>query len=137
MKLQWPSATAGTLVSWLLVALLPGAVPSSHATDDGGRRARLRVAEVDAGAESLGAAERACAAGEGVSAAECDWASHFWTSGLDDGVRALAVHDDGSGEALYAGGFFSSADGVTVGRIARWDGAAWPWHGKGYGPPRS
>ena len=37
-------------------------------------------------------------------------------------VYALAV--SGSGE-VYAGGTFTSAGGVTVSRIARWDGAAW------------
>jgi len=34
------------------------------------------------------------------------------------GIRALAVYDDGSGPALYAGGYF----GVGV---ARWDGDSW------------
>jgi trimeric autotransporter adhesin len=40
-------------------------------------------------------------------------------------VTALAVFDDGSGPALYAGGAFTAAGGVTVNGIARWDGAAW------------
>ena len=40
-------------------------------------------------------------------------------------VRALTVFDDGGGAALYAGGFFSTAGGVTVNGIARWDGSAW------------
>ncbi|MGP1345374.1 MAG: FG-GAP-like repeat-containing protein [Phycisphaerales bacterium] len=41
------------------------------------------------------------------------------------GVDALAVFDDGSGPALYAGGAFTTAGGVTVNRIARWDGSSW------------
>jgi uncharacterized repeat protein (TIGR01451 family) len=45
--------------------------------------------------------------------------------GVDDSVGALAVYDDGSGEALYAGGYFTTAGGVTVNRIAKWNGAAW------------
>ncbi|MBX3322950.1 MAG: hypothetical protein KF757_08165 [Phycisphaeraceae bacterium] len=46
-------------------------------------------------------------------------------------VRALAVFDDGGGAALYAGGFFSTAGGVTVNGIARWDGASWSPLGSG------
>jgi hypothetical protein len=40
-------------------------------------------------------------------------------------VYALTVFDDGSGPALYAGGWFTTAGGVTANRIARWDGASW------------
>lgn len=40
-------------------------------------------------------------------------------------VRALHVHEDGTGPALYATGSFDVAGGVTVSSIARWDGAAW------------
>jgi hypothetical protein len=40
-------------------------------------------------------------------------------------VTALAVHDDGSGAALYAGGSFTTAGGAAANRIARWDGSAW------------
>lgn len=40
-------------------------------------------------------------------------------------VRALAVHDDGSGPALIAGGFFATAGGVPAAGIARWNGVAW------------
>jgi hypothetical protein len=40
-------------------------------------------------------------------------------------VRALAVFDDGTGSALYVGGYFPEIDGLTVNHIARWDGADW------------
>ncbi len=40
-------------------------------------------------------------------------------------VYALAVHDDGSGPALYAGGVWNTVNGVTSYNIARWDGSAW------------
>ena len=40
-------------------------------------------------------------------------------------VRTLAVFDDGTGPALYAGGSFVFADGHVVNNIARWDGTAW------------
>jgi hypothetical protein len=40
-------------------------------------------------------------------------------------VLALTVFDDGTGPALYAGGFFTTAGGVEANRIAKWDGIAW------------
>ena len=43
-------------------------------------------------------------------------------------VRALAVGPDGS---LYAGGGFTTAGGITVNSIARWDGAQWHPLGSG------
>jgi hypothetical protein len=53
--------------------------------------------------------------------------------GLNGAVLALAVFDDGSGPALYAGGEFTEAGGQPAGRIARWDGAAWSKVGDGNG----
>ncbi len=44
-----------------------------------------------------------------------------------NGVRALAVYN---GE-LYVGGFFSSAGGVSVNNIARWNGSGWNSVGTG------
>jgi len=40
-------------------------------------------------------------------------------------VHALRVFDDGTGPALYAGGYFHSAAGISTDRVARWDGASW------------
>jgi len=48
-------------------------------------------------------------------------------------VYALAVYDDGTGPALHAAGNFTTADGVTVNRIARWDGDSWSALGSGLG----
>jgi len=45
--------------------------------------------------------------------------------GVDDEVRALAVYDDGSGEALYVGGDFIVAGGTGASYVARWDGSSW------------
>ena len=60
------------------------------------------------------------------------WDGSAWSAlsgpsgtGVDSSVIALAVFDDGTGPALYAGGWFSTAGGVTVNRVARWDGSAW------------
>ena len=52
-------------------------------------------------------------------------------TGTDNSVEALASYDDGTGPALYAGGYFTEADGMTVNRIAKWDGSAWSALGNG------
>ncbi len=44
---------------------------------------------------------------------------------------ALLVHDDGTGPALYAGGWFSSIGGVAASGIARWNGTSWSPVGTG------
>ena len=41
-------------------------------------------------------------------------------SGTNDQVNALAVFDDGGGEALYAGGHFTQAGGVAATKVAKW-----------------
>ena len=68
----------------------------------------------------------------GVSARNlAKWDGSQWDDvggSLSDGlyVSALALFDDGNGEALYAGGRFTTAGGgVSANRIARWDGSAW------------
>ena len=67
------------------------------------------------------------------------WNGEEWTalgSGIDSPsslVRALAVYDDGSGPALYAGGVFTSAGGAAVNNIARWNGTTWSDVGGGSG----
>jgi len=60
------------------------------------------------------------------------WDGSSWSAvgtpggaGLDGDVYDLAVYDDGTGPALYAGGFFEHADGVTARGVARWTGSAW------------
>ena len=45
--------------------------------------------------------------------------------GFSSSANALAVFDDGTGPALYAGGSFTIAGGLPARRIARWDGVAW------------
>ncbi len=40
-------------------------------------------------------------------------------------ISALARFDDGSGEALYAAGYFTSAGGIPASSIARWNGTSW------------
>src|SRR5690606_2012417 len=64
------------------------------------------------------------------------WDGSSWSplgSGMNNSVYALTVFDDGSGTgpALYAGGAFTTAGGVTVNRIAKWDGSSWSPLGSG------
>ncbi|MCC5787989.1 MAG: hypothetical protein JJU33_14955 [Phycisphaerales bacterium] len=58
--------------------------------------------------------------------AQCgDW-EPVGTGVTDDDIRALAVFDDGTGPALYAGGYFEEQiGGSPAAFIARWDGTAW------------
>ena len=60
------------------------------------------------------------------------WNGSVWSplagpsgNGVDARVDALMVFDDGTGPALHVGGWFDTAGGVTVNRIAKWNGSAW------------
>ena len=61
------------------------------------------------------------------------WDGSHWRalgSGVDHStfpavVNALAVFDDGGGDALYAGGVFEQAGGEGCFGIARWNGTSW------------
>ena len=46
-------------------------------------------------------------------------------------VEALAVYNDGTGEALYAAGWFDTIGDVAARHIAKWDGATWTAVGEG------
>jgi hypothetical protein len=63
------------------------------------------------------------------------WDGSRWTrlggGGPSEPVAALAVFDDGSGPALYAGGEFALLGGIPAGHIARWDGTSWSTVGGG------
>ncbi len=50
-------------------------------------------------------------------------------------VKALAVFDDGTGPALYAGGQFTSAGGIPAVGLARWNGSQWTPVGGGVALP--
>ena len=51
--------------------------------------------------------------------------------GSNHRARAIAVHDDGSGPAIFVGGLFESVEGIVVKRIAKWDGQTWSALGAG------
>jgi hypothetical protein len=72
--------------------------------------------------------------GGGLTLADCPLP---WPFECAPGVGSLAVHDDGTGPALYAGGSFDHAGGQPAANIARWDGEGWSALGEGLGvPPR-
>ena len=52
-------------------------------------------------------------------------------SGAPIGVFDLTVFDDGSGPALYAGGYFTTAGSTEVSYIAKWNGSSWTALGSG------
>ncbi|MEQ1891557.1 MAG: carboxypeptidase-like regulatory domain-containing protein [Planctomycetota bacterium] len=56
-------------------------------------------------------------------------------SGLNNWANCMTVFDDGlgGGPALYVGGNFTDAGGVSANRIAKWDGASWSPLGTGMG----
>ena len=64
---------------------------------------------------------------------EPEWVEGFASvpTGTNSTVRAFTVFDDGTGPALYVGGEFTIAGGVTVNYIAKWDGKAWSALGTG------
>jgi hypothetical protein len=53
------------------------------------------------------------------------------TGGVEQLVMALAVYDDGTGPALYAGGVFTQAGGIPCQGFAKWNGATWSAPGGG------
>jgi hypothetical protein len=57
------------------------------------------------------------------------WNGSAWEpipgSALNGAARALVVHDDGAGPALFIGGGFTSAAGSPTARLAAWNGASW------------
>ena len=72
----------------------------------------------------------ACAAllpGAPAPAQPCQpaWHGSVGDPGIAGVVFSLTVFDDGTGPALYAGGRFSEAGGVSVNSLARWDGEEW------------
>jgi hypothetical protein len=73
----------------------------------------------------------------GVAASSiAKWDGRSWSplgAGTDGQIHAMAVLDDGSGRgpALYVAGDFTTAGGVVVNDVARWDGTRWSALGSG------
>jgi hypothetical protein len=62
------------------------------------------------------------------------WNGMAWSApgNLDGEARALAVHDDGSGAALYVAGEFAHVGGMPAARIARYQLGTWSAVGNGF-----
>ncbi len=93
----------------------------------------------DGSGEKLFVGGRFETAGDAFVGALAAWDGADWSpvaapgqgAGMDNDVRVLATHDDGTGRALYAGGFFEYAGGVLANHVARWDGLRWSALGQG------
>jgi len=65
-----------------------------------------------------------------------EWESEGPGAGIDTNPLSMHAWDDGSGAALYAGGFFQAVAGTPdVHWIARWNGTAWSNLGAGLDGP--
>lgn len=60
-------------------------------------------------------------------------AGDFPANALNGDVRSMVVFDNGTGAALYVAGTFTTAGGVTVNRVAKWNGTSWSALGSGLG----
>lgn len=60
------------------------------------------------------------------------WDGGFGLEGLSGAVHALVVDGDG---VLFAGGEFTTAAGILVSGVARWDGTSWSALGSGMNAP--
>lgn len=74
--------------------------------------------------------------GDEVANSIARWNGDSWTTlgpGVNGEVLAMAVYDDGagSGPALYVGGYFSMAGGLSANSIAKWNGSDWSALGSG------
>ena len=96
-----------------------------------GDHPRKRHERTFKGAWEPDARERRTPAPKGAAPDPCEWSSSYGFGGLDGPVYAQATFDDGSGEALYVGGEFTTAGGLAVFGIAKWDGSAWSALGSG------
>jgi hypothetical protein len=109
--------------AWSPVGVAPGPVDALCVYDDG-----------LGGGPALYASGTFGGSGGVLTPRVARWDGSAWTSldvGIDHGTTALAapalaVHDDGAGAALFAGGLFTSAGGRVARSLARWTGDAGP-----------
>src|SRR4029453_17195879 len=79
------------------------------------------------------AAAHAGGAGGPEGACDLHWSDQFIGNGIAGSATELYVYNDGSGDALYVGGDFTSADGLpSTSDIARWNGSQWSNVGAGF-----
>lgn len=77
-------------------------------------------------------------AGDVQAKAIATWSAGGWSSvggGLSSSatasVNAMVVFDDGTGPALYVGGYFDTAGSTPAANVARWNGTSWSALGEG------
>ncbi len=64
-----------------------------------------------------------------------EWSLDVGSPGPDGLIHALAVWDEGTGPALYAGGAFTQIGALPASRLAKWDGHTWSAVGTGTNGP--
>ncbi len=78
-------------------------------------------------------------AGGGGASRIAKWNGTAWStlsSGMNgSATMALASWNDGTGQALFVGGNFTTAGGVSCYKLAKWSGGAWTPLGGGVGLP--
>jgi len=119
------------------IAQWNGAAWSACASGNGMNRSVRAIAVFDdGGGPALYAGGWFTTAGSAMADRIAQWNGSAWSAlagsnGLDGSARALAVFDDGTGQALYAGGEFTIAGGVSANGVAKWNGATWSPLGAG------
>ncbi|MCP4657767.1 MAG: hypothetical protein GY856_20355, partial [bacterium] len=143
-KASWPACRLLALMVAILPAVGAGSASwGNHAdttcgwasgfeVDDFDIGPRVSVVYDDGDGEALYAGGWFRTAGGTAVNHIAKWDGTAWSAlrgsggtGTDGAVYALAVYDDGTGEALYAGGWFRTAGGVEANLVAKWDGTAW------------
>ncbi|MBN4052583.1 hypothetical protein JYT82_00560 [bacterium AH-315-K20] len=120
------AALAQTCETWLqefgTTDLIGGRVWDSTVYDDGGGDSIYVAGDFSGTAE-----------GDAPLGAVSVWRDSRWQPLGDGGLdldqpfaaRAVAVFDDGRGDALYVAGGFGTVDGVEMNSIVRWNGRTW------------
>lgn len=108
--------------NWVFLGAAFDAAVRALAVFDGGTGPRLHAAGDFLAAGGVSA--RGVAWWDGTSWAPAGAGLSTGAAGAPR-VNTLAVHDDGTGTALYAGGSFDQAGGSPAPFVARWNGAAW------------
>jgi hypothetical protein len=88
------------------------------------------LVHTDASGPALFVAGNFTTAGGATANRVARWSGSAWSSlgsgtgnGLNSLGMAMATYDDGTGPALFVGGQFTTAGGLTAGRLARWNGS--------------